>query len=142
MSRQDQWLIGVSIEVTPGKVEKIPDPWDTIGGGDADSSELKYKAGGMVPEVSLGGTPTVANVTVSRLYDYDRDHDLARRLANRVGRAKIHVRKRPLDPDGVPKGESQTYTGILKKVNYPDANSTSSSANMLELEVSTHGKIS
>ncbi len=142
MSRQSQSLIFVSVELTPGKMTRLPDPFDKRTGGDADSGETKYKPGGMGPEVPLGGTPTVSNVTVTRYYDLDRDHDLATALAGRVGRAKMSVSDQPLDANGIPVGKPRIWTGILKTVNFPDSDSGSDTASTFDLVCSTGGRVS
>lgn len=139
--RTDQWAIYVSVESSPGRMTKIQDPFDKLSGGDSTASETKYKAGAMVPERTLGGTASVGNVTAERLYDVDRDHDLARVLAGRVGKARMQVTKQPLNTDGIPTGSPQIYTGVLMTVNFPDADSTSTSASVFQLVCSTDGRI-
>ena len=142
MSRQNQKLVYVSLELTPGVWTRIPDPFDKRTGGDVDSSETKYKPGGMLPERALGGTATVGNVTVDRLYDVARDHDLIRRCRGRVGKAGMRVTEVPIDADGVPLSVEPTVrTGVLKTVNEPDYDSNSESAAVWSLVCSTHGTV-
>ena len=135
MARQDQWLITVSVDgVNLGTFDKMD-------GGDVDSSETKYPPGGMLPEKTLGGKQTVGNVTVGRLYEVERDHDVARNLGSRAGKAPMTVQKQPLDLEGNPAGVPQVYTGTLKRIGYPGTDSSSQAAAMLELELSTMGGI-
>lgn len=140
-SRTDQWLISVYVEtaIGSGKFEKIPDPFDKCSGGDVTSSETKYRPGGMRAEASFGGVVSVGNVTTERIYDYQRDHNLAKALAAKAGRARMSVTKQPLNPDGDAIGKPHVYTGILMSVNYPDADSTSTAVNMFGLVCSCDG---
>jgi len=141
--RSDQFLVSVSIETSPGsgKLTKITDPWDKMSGGNVTSSETKHRPGGMGPERTLGGVVSVENVTVERDYVLERDHDLAKSLGSRVGRARMRVAKQPLTVDGVPAGRPTVYVGILMGVNYPDSDSTSTSVAMLSLTMSTDGTV-
>lgn len=135
-SRQDTYSVTVSLDGDDTGV------WDKMDGGALDSEETKYKPGGLAPEVSLGGTVTVENVTVSRLYDLDRDHrGLVSSLLNRVGKGRCVVKKQPLDPDGVAVGDPLVYRGVLKAVTPPPVDSESNSAGLLEIEVSTQGSV-
>jgi hypothetical protein len=92
--------------------------WDKLSGGEVDSEETKYKPGGMAPEVSLGGSVSIGNVTVDRGYDPLRDDVHA--LAARVGKADVTVIAKPLDQDRNPFGRPRTYQGKLKALTPPD----------------------
>lgn len=135
-SRQDQYAVHVIVDgVGTGT-------WDKMSGGAATSEEKKYKPGGMAPSVSLGGTSSVDNVTVSRMYDYDRDHNgLVRTLLAGVGKVKVKVTKQPLDADGVPFGDPLVYRGTLLSCTPPEVDSESNDPGMLEIEISTAGTI-
>lgn len=116
--------------------------WDKMSGGAVDSEETKYRPGGLGEEVSLGGHVTTENVTVTRLYDLDRDHNgLVRTLLAGVGKAKVVVTKQPLDSDGVPFGDPLVYRGKLKSVSPPDVDSESAAAGLLGIEVSVAGTV-
>lgn len=141
MSRQDQYNVTVSID---GKDQGT---WDKMSGGEIDSEELKYKPGAMAPQVSLGGSVSVSNITVSRLYDLARDHSGtagssgAAFLKSRVGKAEVTVTKQPLDINGATFGAPIVYTGKLKQVKFPDADSEGNNAAMVELEISSAGAV-
>lgn len=135
MSRQDEYLVTVIID------GHDLGTFDKLTGGEVDSTEIKYKPGGMGDEVSLGGSRTVTNNVVSRLYKRDRDHDLARSLTTRCGRAPMSISKQPLDEDGHAWGSPIVTTGKLKRVKFPDHDSESTAAALLELEMSTAGTI-
>jgi len=136
-SRQDQWLNTVTIDGTSLGV------WDTLSGGDVQATETKYKAGGMVPEVSLGGTVSVNNITLGRLLRAEQDWEVIRNLmAARTGKGEALVARQPLDADGNPFGRPITYTGKLLQVMPGDTDSNSTSAQAWQLVISTNGTVS
>jgi hypothetical protein len=132
-TRSDTWRATVSLN---GENLGV---WDKVTGGAIDSEELKFKPGGMAPQVSLGGSKTNENVTLQRLYRLVRDHNHLQKLINAVGRGSVVVSKQPLDVDGNPFGRPIVYKGILKRVTPPEHDSESNSPAMLEIEVSTSG---
>lgn len=132
-SRKDMYNITVDIDG-----EKYG-TFDTMTGGEIDSDELKYKPGGMAPEVSIGGSVTVGQVVLGRIYDLDRDHPKVHRLADKVGRGTVTVKKQPLDINRKPWGRALVYKGILKRVLPPEVDSTSTDAAILEIEVTPSG---
>lgn len=132
-SRQDTYSVSVTVNNEDFGV------WDKMSGGEVDSEETKYKPGGMEPELSLGGSKSVGNLTISRIYDLDRDHAQVKSLMNKAGTADVTVTKQPLDVNAIPYGEALVYKGKLKKVTAPEVDSTSSDPGMIELEVSAAG---
>jgi hypothetical protein len=135
LSRQDQYNVAVSVD------GRDLGTFDKFDGGEMDSDETKYRPGGMQPQVSLGGQSMVNNVTVSRLYNLGRDHQLMPWLLARVGKVQAIVKKQPLDVDGNPFGDPLVYRGKLKQVTAPPADSESNDAALLALEVSSGGTI-
>lgn len=135
MSRLDQYDITVTLDRTSLGV------FDKLSGGNIDSEETKYKPGGMTPQVSLGGSQTVSNITVQRLYRLDRDLALVPTLKSRVGKGQVVVSKQSLDVDGHPFGAPTVYQGVLKQLTFPDPDSESSAAALLQLEISTVGTV-
>lgn len=135
MSRQDQYAVAVEID---GVYTGI---WDKMSGGEIDSEETKYKPGGMLTEISLGGSTNMGNVTVSRLYDLNRDHLSVKAWMSRAGKAAVKVTKQPLDTDGNAFGAPLVYAGKLKMVTPPEVDSESSDAALIELEISTAGTV-
>jgi len=115
--------------------------WDKMGGGGIDSEETKYYPGGMVEAVSLGGRKTVDNVTVSRLYDLDRDHTKVKEWIGLVGRGQVKVIKQHMSIEAASYGEPLVYTGILKRVTPPELDSESSDPALIELEITTAGSV-
>jgi hypothetical protein len=113
--------------------------FDKMEGGEIDSAETKYAPGNMGEEESLGGKRTVTNVIVRRLYKLHRDHIESQRYINWAGKAPMVVTKIPLDIDGVPFGTPIVYRGTLKRVKFPDHDSESNDAGLLELEMTVDG---
>lgn len=133
MSRLDQYAVTVSIDgVTLGVFDKLS-------GGKYDSEETKYKPGGMAPQISLGGSKMVDNVTVSRLFRLDRDLPLVPTLKAKVGNGQVTISKQSLDTNRNPYGTPDVYTGTLKSATFPEPDSESNNAALMELEVSSNG---
>jgi hypothetical protein len=110
--------------------------WDSHTGGEIDSEESKYRPGGLAAQISLGGSVTVNNVTVGRLYLLERDHQLVPFLLGQVGKGDFIVTKQPLGVDGVAFGKPTVYRGKLKQVTLPEHDSESSDPAKIELEMS------
>lgn len=135
MSRLDQYDITVSLDGQPLGI------FDKMTGGDIDSEEVKYKPGAMQPQISLGGSVTVNNVTVERLFRQDRDLPLVPTIKARVGKGRVVVTKQSLDVDGNPFGSPLVYQGILKHLTFPEPDSESNAAALIQLEVSSAGTV-
>jgi hypothetical protein len=138
-TRQDTY--SVHVHITPPGASAPVDfgIWDKMSGGEVDSDETKYNPGGMAPPVSLGGRKNTGNVTYSRLYRLVRDHDHAQSFINWVGRARVTISKQPLDVEGNVYGTPIVYHGTLKRVTFPEVDSESSGAGMVEMEVTVEG---
>jgi hypothetical protein len=115
--------------------------YDKRGGGGVDSTETKYRPGGMGFERSLGGSQMVPNITITRLFEGPRDLELVRWLYTRAGKAKVSCSDQLLDEDGLPYGRPDVYTGRLKKIMKSDSDSNSTAAGTYDLEISTEGTI-
>jgi hypothetical protein len=135
MSTSRQYQVTVTIDGVDYGV------WDTFSGGEVASEEVKYRPGGMAAQVSLGGSTTVENITVSRLYVLERDHVIVHQLMSRVGRADVTINKQPLDVNGAAFGRPLVYTGKLQRVMPPEHDSDSDDPAMIELEIGTNGSV-
>lgn len=135
MSRQDQYAVSMSVDGEKFGV------YDKLSGGEIDSEEAKYRPGAMAPMVSLGGTVEVGNLTISRLYVLNRDHDRIHWLVGRVGKGQVVISRQPLDVDGNAYGKPLVYTGTLKTVTPPEVDSESSDAALLECEITPAGTV-
>lgn len=138
-TRQDTHRITVSIADPVTGVLTSYGVFDKWSGGELDSEQTQYYAGGMVPPVSLGGRKTAGNVTLSRLYRLERDHDRIQKLHDAVGRSKAILSRQPLDIQGNVYGRPIVYNATLKKVQAPDLDSEQSGPALLELEFTVDG---
>jgi hypothetical protein len=134
--REDQFDVTVAIDGI-GNLGTF----DKMTGGEIDSDEQKYRPGAMAPPVSLGGAVTMGNVTVSRLFDQDRDGPFFHQLIAMVGVGNIRVTKQPLDMNKTPYGLPLIYTGKIKQVTPPDHDSTSSDPALFDIEFVPSGTV-
>jgi hypothetical protein len=133
--REDQWATYVSVDGNP-----VPGPgitWDTCNAGDIDSDEVKYLPGGMGAQISLGGNPTISNITVGKLLVETSDWAPLKGLIGRQGKAPMVITRQPLDTDGNPYGAPLVYSGLLKTVMPPPHNSDGNTAAVWQLVQST-----
>lgn len=139
--RQDTRALLVTIfRPSDDKTAIIKGIWDKKTGGAIDSEETKYYPGDMQDPVSLGGRKTVENLTLSRLCRVQRDWQALPSLIAAVGKAKVTVADQAKDIDGNASGiRAIVYNGTLKRVTPPDADSESSGAALIEIEVTIDG---
>jgi hypothetical protein len=138
-TRQDTHVIVVTIANPQTQVLTSFGVWDTFSGGDVDSDQQQYYPGGMGNPVALGGRKTPNNVTVSRLYRIERDHERMQFLLDAIGVSTMFVHRTPLDQYKNPAPNSLVYRGILKHVSPPDLDSTQSGPALLSLEMTVDG---
>jgi hypothetical protein len=135
-TREDTQLITLSVDRAGRDGAGVLDTgtWDKKEGGEVDSEENKYKPGGMGKEISLGGSVTVGNVTLSKYYDWARDDKPIQWLKNGVGYARGTIGVQMFDITGAAKGALMSYGGTLKTVTPPDLDSTSNDPAMWSVE--------
>ena len=140
-TRSDTYLLNVQIEHPVSGAMINYGTFDKMTGGELSASTTSYRPGGMAPPVSLGGSKTTANVVVSRLYRLERDHSNCQQLLDGVGRCKMLVIRQPLDIEGNAYygGKPITWSGVLDRVKFPDVDSESVTAGLLELEMVVEG---
>jgi hypothetical protein len=129
--RNDRFKVTVSVT----GVAMDTDPFDAQTGGDTDSTETKYRPGGMAPEVSLGGAVSTANIVITRNFALGRDDVLMAPLRNAAGKKQASCTVQPLDGDGNSFGTPWTFSGVLQRVRGPQPDSMSQDPAMLELEI-------
>lgn len=126
-STAQQSLITATVDGVPLGV------FDTLSGGVTSAEVSKRRAGGMGSQYSKVALPDNEDVTISRDYDRERDHELRRTLMRRTGRAMATISEQPLDDDGVPWGKPIVYTGRLSGVSPSEVDANSGDDRMLEL---------
>lgn len=133
MSRQNQFLVSLSLtDPATGETRDLG-VWDKQEGGGLDSEESTYRAAGGV-RVSLGGSVNPDNVTLSRLYDLVRDHAQVGWLLALVGRGRAAIGKVPTNAAYQAQGQALTYVGTLKRCTPPEVDSESDDPALIELE--------
>lgn len=133
-TRQDQFVVRLTINGANFGI------WDKKTGGELDSETTTYYPGNMGAQQDLGGRPTAGNITLSRLYDRQGDHDIINTLLAAVGKGNVTVSQRPLDENNNEYGKSIIWNGRLKRVTPPDVDSESGTAAIYEIEISIKGK--
>jgi hypothetical protein len=114
-----------------------------MSGGEVTADVTKNFPGGMQPERAYGGPATTGDVTVTRVFERDRDApELFHWLVGRVGKGQCTVSKQPLDRDGLAFVRPIVYQGILKGLTPGDANANSADVDNYDLVMTPQGTIS
>lgn len=112
--------------------------WAVREGGGVSADNTTYAPGGMQPRIALGGSPTVDDVTLRKLYD-DVAHadvpDLMNRIGDTVNGASVVTNIRNTGPGRAASGRALVYRGILTAVNVPDFDADSDDAAELEVVI-------
>jgi hypothetical protein len=109
--------------------------FDTFSGGDVDAKPVKHRPGGMGPEISYLALPTYSDVSVGRVYDEGRDHELIATLHNMVGAVRSTVSVQPLDSAANPFGSPRTYRGRIANIKDGKADSNSNTPRIWTFDV-------
>lgn len=110
--------------------------FDTFTGGDVTAAPTKHRPGGMGPEKTYLSLPTFSDVSIGRVYDEGRDHQLIAQLHSLVGNTYCTVSVQPLDQNGNPFEGPRTYYGRIASVKDGKADSTSHNPRMWTLDLS------
>lgn len=114
-------------------VSSMPGPWTQVSGQEVsrEVSKMKETAGG--PDVVMPSRIVYPDLTVTRVYDSDRDGSLFKRIAGGELFADTSITVQELDADGnaIP-GASKTYSScVVKSATAPDGDANSQdSANL------------
>lgn len=108
--------------------------FDTFNGGDAIATSTKHRPGGMGEEKDYASLPSYSDITVSRVYERERDHELLRSLTRKAGRVPWSITEQPLDASGNAWGAPTVYSGRFLGVKRGDVDSTSGEPRMCELD--------
>lgn len=111
-------------------VSSMPGPWTQISGQEIQREipKLKEYAGG--PDVPMANRIVFPDVTLTRVYDSDRDAALFKRIARGELFSGTSITVQELDADGnsIP-GASKTYIDcVLKSSTSPDGDANSQDA--------------
>jgi hypothetical protein len=116
----------------------IPGPWEKHEGGDVTAPDVKFAPGGMLPEVSLGGTASKSNITLTKAVDLDTDLDLYPWLEARAGIGRATIGRVFLGADRRVVG-SLANTGTFLNVSLTAYDASSTKQQELVLEFSIAG---
>lgn len=139
-NRQNNSLITVSVEHKAFGGLFSLGVFEDRSGGESDSTSTRYPRGGLGTNEALGGRPEVTNVIVARLLD-EEARGYRKKLRSVAGKATLIVHEQPIDDEGTPEGEPETWTGKLKKVSPSDSKAESSAARILTLEMVPSGPV-
>ena len=130
---EQQWLITLSV---PGSTHNTSVVFDKFTGGDVTASPIKYRPGGMGPEITYLSMPTITDITLTKVYETQGDHDRVSELHRFVGNTVATVTLQPLDDTGANWGNPRSYNGRIIAVKDGNADSMSNSARMYEVDIS------
>jgi hypothetical protein len=135
---QKNW--NVTVSVTIAGVTKDLGTWDTWEGGNVGADSTKYRPGNMGPQMALGGSPEIDDITLTKYYDKGQDNPNDTWLANGVGGARVSVKKQPLDPDGRVYGSPYNINGTLVGYQHPEHDSNSADFGLVTIVVAPTGQ--
>jgi hypothetical protein len=126
---EQQWLATLTVNGVDYGV------FDKFSGGDVTASSNKHRPGGMGPEITYLSLPSYSDVTLTKVYETQRDHDRVAQLHALAGRALASVTLQPLDDNGQPWGTPRVYQGRLTTIKDGGTDSMSSAARMFEIDI-------
>jgi hypothetical protein len=135
---EQQWKVELSFlntvgTLTPSTTSVV---FDKFAGGDPTAPANKHRPGGMSTEVTYLSLPSFSDVTLTKAYNTQVDHDLVGLLHNAVGKIMCKVVMNPLDDSGAVFGATRTYTGRLVGVKDGGTDSMSGATRMWEVDIS------
>jgi hypothetical protein len=135
-ARSDTWLNTVTIDGNPIGT------WDTLKGGDNDSTTQNYRPGGMQALKVIAGQSTVSPLTLDKSLERETDWAIIGTLMRAsVGKSQVMVSRQLLDDDGNPYGTPLIYNGILKQVLPGDTDSMKADALLWSIVIVPNGII-
>jgi hypothetical protein len=109
--------------------------FDSVTGGEADSTETKYTGVDEIQRTSVS-EPQDGNVTLAREFKRSRDAELVRTRRARIGE-RVTVIPEDKDEDGNWQQNAAPYPGSVKTVTPPEGDSNSNDTAMVTVVVST-----
>jgi hypothetical protein len=126
---EQQWLATLNVAGTNYGI------FDKFTGGDVSAAVNKHRPGGMGPEITYLSLPTYADVTLTKVYETQKDHARIAALHALVGNSLAVVTLQPLDDTGAPWGTARTYQGRIIAVKDGGTDSMSNAARMFEVDI-------
>ena len=139
---EQQWLATLSFTNLPLNIKlntittSTTIRFDKFAGGDTSATTNKHRAGGMGNEVTYVSLPTYSDVTLTKAYNTQADHNIVGDIHKLVGKAMVTVNLQPLDDTGTPWGTSRSYYGRIASVKDGGTDSNSNATRMWEIDIS------
>jgi len=117
------------------KVDGIEGYFSAKQGGDQSSATSKVWDGGSLVAEIMSAPPEIANITVSRAYDWDRDGSMLANLRTKIGDWETKISVTYTDRNLVPVGNPTIYANaLLTSIKEPDYAASSAEASTFSLE--------
>jgi hypothetical protein len=119
---EQQWQAVLTFTDLTGTVWTVT--YDKFSGGDATSSNTKYRPSGMLNEVVVAALPVYSDVMLTKGFNnnndqnnsYGGDYALQQAIRNSAGLAPGYVTIVPLTSQGVAFGAGRTYYGVVSEI--------------------------
>lgn len=121
-----QWLV---------TIDGIDGTWASISAGETAAEGTRVRDGGSTKPDVLAGPAETDDITCSRPFDADRDHDLITSLLPLVGQWFTTITKQPLNGDMTRVDvKPRVYSeALLTKISDPESDADSGDPSRLEL---------
>jgi hypothetical protein len=128
---EQQWQAVLTFTDLSGNVWTVV--YDDHTGGDATSSNIKFRPSGMGDEVIVGALPVYSEIMLTKGFNrnndknnqYGGDYGLQQAIRNSAGLAPGYVTIVPLTSGGVVWGAGRTYYGVVSEISDGPTNSES-----------------
>jgi hypothetical protein len=118
----------------------LPGPWRSKSGGEVTAPDDKIYPGHQESAVSVGGSPSVGNITLGAVYDYAKWHELSFWLESRVGPGAATITEIMRDKNKHAFGRPVVRTASLIRMQRPEYGAEDgATVAELELEFSVDG---
>jgi len=115
--------------------------WDTLSGAEVTAEIPTNRPGGSQVKKSYAALPETSDLTIGRVRERERDHELDRWLRTQVGKVVLEVSEQPLDDDFVPWGAPIVSRGRLSGVTSSEVDSNGTDLRRLEVTAIVEAQI-
>jgi hypothetical protein len=140
---EQQWQAVLTFKDLTGKTWIVT--FDKFSGGDATSSNTKYRPSGMGNEVIVAALPVYSDIMLSKGFNdnndqnnsYNGDYALQTAIRNSAGLVSASVSLNPLTPGGVSWGSPRAYAGVLSEISDGGADAESGAVRQWSVKFTT-----
>jgi hypothetical protein len=140
MAGQSQHRITAVLKNSAGAIVRDLGTWNTLAGGETTAEIPTDKPGGGGKK-SYGAKPDHSDITITRVRERERDHELDRWLRGQVGRLILEVADQPLDDDDVAWGTPIITRGRLSGVLSTDIDSNGTDLRRIEVTATVEAMV-